>query len=105
MEQQRIALSPETVDKMAHIDGSVAHWSQEYTRLMLQAKSMLENIDSLYQARHSMLDGLIKDAGIDHTRVMNVQAINGDGKSELLLFVKPAPPSVAVASDVSVPVP
>jgi hypothetical protein len=92
MEQRRIPLSAESLDQMTHYDMSIGHWSQEHTKASLQIRSMLDNIDSLFQARQALLDRIISEAGVDPGRVVQIQPMRSGETVELALVLKPEKP-------------
>ena len=88
MEQRSIPLPKEIMEKLIQYDGSIGHFSAEYTMHSLTIKAMLDNIDSLCQARHQMMDSFLKEAGIDPTLVMQMKTVKSDNP-ELILIMKP----------------
>ena len=65
MTTKQAKLSKEDLQKVAHIEVSIQHWQGEHTNLHLKARKVLDNIDSLYQARAQILNAAYKEAGID----------------------------------------
>lgn len=92
MEQRRIPLSAEALDQMTHYDMSIGHWSQEHTKATLQIKSMLDNIESLFQARQALLDRIIADSGVDPARVVQIQPMKNGDTVELAMVLRPEKP-------------
>jgi len=94
MEQHRIILQDAVVEKIAHFDKSISHWSTELVLMDLKRKSLFENIDTLYQGRQEILDSVIKESGINPEQVVQVKVINDkDGKTEMAILTKPVAPA------------
>jgi hypothetical protein len=95
MEQRRLPVPPQSVEQIQNFDRSIAHFSGEHTKLTLQLKNMIENIDALYQGRQAVLDKVITEAGIKQESIMQIRPAMLDGKLELQLLLKPTPPTPA----------
>ena len=94
MEQRRIPLSKEVVEQLSKLDESIAHWSLDLVRLDLQRKTMLENIDGLYQGRQSMLDKVMIEAGINLSQIAQIKSIRVDDNNiDIAVLIRPETPS------------
>jgi len=71
-------ISKEELQKVAHIEESVRHWSNEHTNISMKGRKILETIETLYQARSEILEKAYGEAGIDPASIQNVQ-IDGEG--------------------------
>ncbi len=76
-------ISKDDLQKLGQIDVSLQHWQSEYCNMMLNAKNMLSNIDSLHQAKHQILGAAYKEAGVNPASVVQA-SINKEGVISLM---------------------
>ena len=60
-----IKLADDKAEKVQKIEMSINHWSIEHAKLSVQAKRMVDAIDTLYETRKRELDHLLTEAGQD----------------------------------------
>jgi len=77
MKKHSINLSPEALDRLAQFDMNIAHWSVQYTTLMLQADQAKATVASLHAARVQTLDKECEANGVNPKDVMK-RALNGE---------------------------
>jgi hypothetical protein len=78
MTQRTVPLTPEQFGRITQLENSIQYWSNEYTLQQLRAKSVLANIDGLYQARRQIIAQAYKEAGVDPTKVRE-ERLSKDG--------------------------
>jgi len=84
--------TPEQFDQMLQLEKSIQHWSLEQSKMALQIKGMLENIEGLYMARQNLLADAYQAAGIQPGSVVQSR-ISKDGTIQVICNDDPAPPA------------
>ena len=76
---KQVKLSDAELQQYQQIEGSINHWSIEHTKAVLQAKRIQSAVESMYDGRMQLANGVMKDNGIDpsHVHQVHVNVDNG----------------------------
>jgi hypothetical protein len=75
----KIKLSSEQSERVSTYESSISHWSSEYTISVLKSQKMLDGVNSLYSSRQKYLNQILTDAGVDVTKISDLQ-VNDAGE-------------------------
>lgn len=89
MIHRQAKLNEEQLKNLGQLEVSIQHWSTEHARLLLQSRTMLDNIGGLYQAHRQIVEAAIREAGVDPATVKDTR-IAPEGVIHLVC-VEPAP--------------
>ncbi len=76
---KQIKLSGPELQQYQQIESSINHWSIEHTKAVLQAKRLQTAVESMYDGRMQLMNGILKEGGIDPTHVHQVHVNIDDG--------------------------
>lgn len=72
MSQVQISFDEQMMEDIRQTEVSVQHWSVQYSTLMLQLRGMESTLRTLHSRRQGLVQKILKDGGIDLTKVVNV---------------------------------
>lgn len=79
MVTKEFTLSESDLSQYNQVEASIAHWSLEYTKAQLQADRLKGAVNSMYEARLQLMNGVLKTQDLDpaHIHQVNVNSETG----------------------------
>lgn len=93
MQVKRHKIKDQDFDKVAHLDASAVHWSQEHSKHQVAANAALNAYQDMTAAKNQVVTDMCKAAGFDMTRVVQARLGREDGDSFVEVIMHPEPAS------------